>query len=170
MEQYVIKGGTPLKGDVEIGGAKNAALAILAAAVMTDDSVIIRNVPDVRDVNVLLGAIEDIGAHVERIERNVVKINGSTISGLSVDYEYIKKIRASYYLLGALLGKYRRAEVALPGGCDIGTRPIDLHIKGFKALGADVDISYGLISAQAEKLKALISIWIRFLLVPPSIF
>ena len=153
MEQYVIKGGTPLKGDVEIGGAKNAALAILAAAVMTDDSVIIRNVPDVRDVNVLLGAIEDIGAHVERIERNVVKINGSTISGLSVDYEYIKKIRASYYLLGALLGKYRRAEVALPGGCDIGTRPIDLHIKGFKALGADVDISYGLISAQAEKLE-----------------
>ena len=153
MEQYVIKGGTPLKGDVEIGGAKNAALAILAAAVMTDDSVIIRNVPDVRDVNVLLGAIEDIGAHVERIERNVVKINGSTISGLSVDYEYIKKIRASYYLLGALLGKYRRAEVALPGGCDIGTRPIDLHIKGFKAKGADVDISYGLISAQAEKLE-----------------
>ena len=153
MEQYVIKGGTPLKGDVKIGGAKNAALAILAAAVMTDDSVIIRNVPDVRDVNVLLGAIEDIGAHVERIERNVVKINGSTISGLSVDYEYIKKIRASYYLLGALLGKYRRAEVALPGGCDIGTRPIDLHIKGFKALGADVDISYGLISAQAEKLE-----------------
>ena len=153
MEQYVIKGGTPLKGDVEIGGAKNAALAILAAAVMTDDSVIIRNVPDVRDVNVLLGAIEDIGAHVERIERNVVKINGSTISGLSVDYEYIKKIRASYYLLGALLGKYRRAEVALPGGCDIGTRPIDLHIKGCKALGADVDISYGLISAQAEKLE-----------------
>ena len=153
MEQYVIKGGTPLKGDVEIGGAKNAALAILAAAVMTDDSVIIRSVPDVRDVNVLLGAIEDIGAHVERIERNVVKINGSTISGLSVDYEYIKKIRASYYLLGALLGKYRRAEVALPGGCDIGTRPIDLHIKGFKALGADVDISYGLISAQAEKLE-----------------
>ncbi len=153
MEQYVIKGGTPLKGDVEIGGAKNAALAILAAAVMTDDSVIIRNVPDVRDVNVLLGAIEDIGAHVERIERNVVMINGSTISGLSVDYEYIKKIRASYYLLGALLGKYRRAEVALPGGCDIGTRPIDLHIKGFKALGADVDISYGLISAQAEKLE-----------------
>ena len=153
MEQYVIKGGTPLKGDVEIGGAKNAALAILAAAVMTDDSVSIRNVPDVRDVNVLLGAIEDIGAHVERIERNVVKINGSTISGLSVDYEYIKKIRASYYLLGALLGKYRRAEVALPGGCDIGTRPIDLHIKGFKALGADVDISYGLISAQAEKLE-----------------
>ena len=153
MEQYVIKGGTPLKGDVEIGGAKNAALAILAAAVMTDDSVIIRNVPDVRDVNVLLGAIEDIGAHVERIERNVVKINGSTISGLSVDYEYIKKIRASYYLLGALLGKYRRAEVALPGGCDIGTRPIDLHIKGFKALGADVDLSYGRISAQAEKLE-----------------
>jgi UDP-N-acetylglucosamine 1-carboxyvinyltransferase len=152
MEQYVIKGGTPLKGEVEIGGAKNAALAILAAAVMTDDTVTLSNVPDVRDVNVLLGAIQDIGADVKRINKHVVQINGSTIQGLSVDYEYIKKIRASYYLLGALLGKYHKAEVALPGGCDIGSRPIDLHIKGFKALGAEVDISYGLISASAKKL------------------
>ena len=152
MEQYVIKGGTPLKGEVEIGGAKNAALAILAAAVMTDDTVTLSNVPDVRDVNVLLGAIQDIGADVKRIDKHVVQINGSTIQGLSVDYEYIKKIRASYYLLGALLGKYHKAEVALPGGCDIGSRPIDLHIKGFKALGAEVDISYGLISASAKKL------------------
>jgi UDP-N-acetylglucosamine 1-carboxyvinyltransferase len=152
MEQYVIKGGTPLKGEVEIGGAKNAALAILAAAVMTDDTVTLSNVPDVRDVNVLLGAIQDIGADVKRIDKHVVQINGSTIQGLSVDYEYIKKIRASYYLLGALLGKYHKAEVALPGGCDIGSRPIDLHIKCFKALGAEVDISYGLISASAKKL------------------
>ena len=152
MEQYVIKGGTPLKGEVEIGGAKNAALAILAAAVMTDDTVTLSNVPDVRDVNVLLGAIQDIGADVKRIDKHVVQINGSTIQGLSVDYEYIKKIRASYYLLGALLGKYHKAEVALPGGCDIGSRPIDLHIKGFRALGAEVDISYGLISASAKKL------------------
>ena len=152
MEKFVITGGTPLKGEVEIGGAKNAALAILAAAVMTDDTVTLSNVPDVRDVNVLLGAIQDIGADVKRIDKHVVQINGSTIQGLSVDYEYIKKIRASYYLLGALLGKYHKAEVALPGGCDIGSRPIDLHIKGFKALGAEVDISYGLISASAKKL------------------
>lgn len=152
MEQYIIKGGTPLVGEVEIGGAKNAALAILATAIMTDETVTIDNLPDVRDINVMLSAIEGIGGHVERIDAHTVKINGSMIHDLSVDYEYIKKIRASYYLLGALLGKYRRAEVALPGGCDIGSRPIDLHIKGFRALGAEVDIQYGLISAKAEKL------------------
>ena len=137
---------------MEIGGAKNAALAILAASIMTDETVTIDNLPDVRDINVLIGAMEDIGAIVERVDRHTVKINGSRIQRLSVDYEYIKKIRASYYLLGALLGKYKKAEVALPGGCEIGSRPIDLHIKGFKALGADVDISYGLISAKAQRL------------------
>lgn len=153
MEQFVIKGGTSLSGEVEIGGAKNAALAILAAAIMTDETVTIDNLPDVRDVNVLIGAMEDIGAMIERVDRHTVKINGSRIQRMSVDYEYIKKIRASYYLLGALLGKYHRAEVALPGGCEIGSRPIDLHIKGFRALGADVDISYGLISAKADRLS-----------------
>lgn len=119
---------------------------------MTDETVTIDNLPDVRDVNVLIGAMEDIGAMIERVDRHTVKINGSRIQRMSVDYEYIKKIRASYYLLGALLGKYHRAEVALPGGCEIGSRPIDLHIKGFRALGADVDISYGLISAKADRL------------------
>lgn len=152
MEQYVIKGGTPLRGEVTIGGAKNAALAILAAAVMTDDTVVIDNLPDVRDVNVMIGAMEDIGASIDRVDRHTVRINGSKIERLSVDYEYIKKIRASYYLLGALLGKYKSAEVALPGGCAIGSRPIDLHIKGFKALGAEVDTGYGLISARADEL------------------
>ena len=154
MEQFVIKGGKPLQGEVLIGGAKNAALAILAAAIMTDDDVLIDNLPDVRDINVMLGAMEDIGAKIDRVDRHTVRINGSGIEALSVDYEYIKKIRASYYLLGALLGKYKKAEVALPGGCAIGARPIDLHIKGFKALGATVDISYGLISARAERLVA----------------
>ena len=152
MEQYVIKGGTPLVGEVEIGGAKNAALAILAASIMTDETVTIENLPDVRDINVMLGAIGDIGAVVDRVDAHTVRINGSTISGMSVDYEYIKKIRASYYLLGALLGKYKKAEVALPGGCDIGSRPIDLHLKGFRALGAQVDIQHGLIAANAEHL------------------
>ena len=152
MEQYVIKGGNPLVGEVEISGAKNAALAILAAAIMTDETVTIDNLPNVRDINVLLDAMEGIGAKIERIDTHKVKINGSMIHDLTVAYEYIKKIRASYYLLGALLGKYRRAEVALPGGCDIGSRPIDLHLKGFRALGAKVDIQHGLIAASAEHL------------------
>ena len=150
MEQYVIKGGNPLVGEVEIGGAKNSALAILSAAVMKDETVYIDNLPDVRDINVLLEAIQKIGAVVERIDRHIVKINGSTIGDISVDYEFIKKIRASYYLLGALLGKYKKAEVPLPGGCNIGSRPIDLHLKGFRALGARVDIRGGSICANAE--------------------
>ncbi|MCR5416880.1 MAG: UDP-N-acetylglucosamine 1-carboxyvinyltransferase [Pseudobutyrivibrio sp.] len=152
MEQYVIKGGTPLRGEVEISGAKNAALGILAGAIMTDETVTIENLPNVKDINVLIGAIEDIGATVNRIDAHTVEITGKTINRLSVDYEYIKKIRASYYLMGALLGKYKNAEVALPGGCAIGSRPIDLHVKGLKALGADVDVSYGLWSAKADRL------------------
>ena len=152
MEQYVIKGGNPLVGEVDIAGAKNAALAILSAAIMTDETILIENLPDVRDINVLLEAISEIGAQVERIDKSTVKINGSTIGNLSVDYEFIKKIRASYYLLGALLGKYKHVEVPLPGGCNIGSRPIDQHLKGFRALGADVDICHGAIVAKAENL------------------
>lgn len=154
MEQYyVIKGGIPLVGEVEIGGAKNAALAILAAATMTDETVTIDNLPNVRDINVLLDAMQGIGARIDRLDEHTVKINGSLIQELRVEYECIKRIRASYYLLGALLGKYNHAEVALPGGCDIGSRPIDLHLKGFRALGADVTIQHGLIVAQTERLK-----------------
>lgn len=153
MEQYIIKGGSPLVGEVEIGGAKNAALAILAAAIMTDETVTIDNLPDVNDINVLLEAMEGIGAQIQRVDRHTVKINGSTIGDFSIDYDYIKKIRASYYLLGALLGKYNKAEVALPGGCNIGSRPIDQHLKGFRALGAEVEIEHGKILAEAETLK-----------------
>ena len=153
MEQYVIKGGNPLYGEVEIGGAKNAALAILAAAIMTDETVTIDNLPNVRDINVLLQAIEEIGAHVERVDIHKVKINGSFIRGVNVDNEFIIRIRASYYLIGALLGKYKHAEVALPGGCDIGSRPIDLHMKGFRSMGADIDIAHGLVIARAKELK-----------------
>ena len=153
MEQYIIKGGSPLVGEVEIGGAKNAALAILAAAIMTDETVTIDNLPDVNDINVLLEAIKGIGASVQRVDRHTVRINGSTVGDFSIEYDYIKKIRASYYLLGALLGKYRRAEVALPGGCNIGSRPIDQHLKGFRALGAEVEIEHGKIVAEAEELR-----------------
>ena len=153
MEQYIIKGGNPLVGEVEIGGAKNAALAILAAAIMTDETVLIDNLPDVNDINVLLEAIQGIGAMVQRVDRHTVKINGSAITDFNIEYDYIKKIRASYYLLGAMLGKYKRADVALPGGCNIGSRPIDQHLKGFRALGADVDIEHGKIVAEAEHLR-----------------
>ena len=155
MEQYVIKGGQPLEGEVTIAGAKNAALGILAAAVMTDQEVIIENVPNVRDTRVLLQAIQGIGATVRYIDEHTVSICGAAInpnSDLCVDDEFIRKIRASYYLLGALLGKYKHSQVALPGGCDIGARPIDLHIKGFEALGAQVDIANGIISTHAEEL------------------
>ena len=107
---------------------------------MTDETVLIDNLPDVNDINVLLEAIQGIGAMVQRVDRHTVKINGSAITDFNIEYDYIKKIRASYYLLGAMLGKYKRAEVALPGGCNIGSRPIDQHLKGFRALGADVDI------------------------------
>ena len=152
MEQYVIKGGIPLVGDVEIGGAKNAALAILAAASMTDETVYIDNLPDVRDINALLEALDGIGAHVKRVNRHAVEINGSGVENCIVENESMKKIRASYYLLGALLGKYKRAEVPLPGGCNIGSRPIDQHLKGFKAMGAVTRIEHGFIIAEAEEL------------------
>lgn len=149
MEQYIMKGGNPLVGEVTIGGAKNAALGILAASIMTDEDVIIDNLPDVRDINVLLEAIQEIGARVDRINRHTVRINAGGIKEVSVDDDYIRKIRASYYFIGALLGKYKSAQVPLPGGCNIGSRPIDLHIKGFRALGAKVDIERGAVLAHA---------------------
>ncbi len=152
MEQYIIKGGKPLVGEVVISGYKNAALGIIAAAIMTDETVKIENVPDVTDIDVLLQAIEDIGGKVDRINKHTVKINASKINSVIVDFDYVRKIRGSYYLVGALLGKYKKAQVALPGGCNIGSRPIDRHIKGFEALGADVRIEHGLICAKADKL------------------
>lgn len=153
MEQYAIKGGNPLVGDVEIGGAKNAALPILAATIMTDETVYIENMPDVWDTNVLLGAMQNIGVMVKRTDRHRVVMNAGNVNSMIVEEESLKKIRASYYLLGAILGKYKHAEVVLPGGCDIGFRAIDQHIKGFRALGATVTIEHGLIKAKAERLK-----------------
>ena len=154
MEQYIIKGGNPLVGEVVIGGAKNAALPVLAAAVMTDGKCMIDNMPDVRDINVLLQAMQEIGADIDRTGKHEVTISGKGIHPeCDVDNEFIRKIRASYYLIGALLGKYKRARVALPGGCEIGSRPIDQHIKGFKMLGAQIEIENGMISATAKELR-----------------
>ena len=155
MEQYLIRGGNPLVGTVKIGGAKNSALGILAAAIMSDEKVTIRNLPDVNDIHIFLKAIKSIGAEVEYPDPNdchVVTICGKNIFTHEIDNDYIRKIRASYYLIGALLGKYGEAGVALPGGCNIGARPIDQHQKGFRALGARVWIDRGMIFTKAEKL------------------
>ena len=154
MAQYIMNGGSPLVGEVAIGGAKNAALGILAAAIMTDEDVYIDNLPDVKDINVMLEAIKAIGTSVDRLDRHSVKINASSVKDVLVDDEFIRRIRASYYFIGALLGKYKSAEVALPGGCNIGSRPIDLHLKGFKALGAEIEIESGRVKAHAIDLVA----------------
>lgn len=159
MEQYAIKGGISLVGEVEVGGAKNAALAILAASIMTNETVLIDNLPDVRDIRVLIQAMESIGVVVTRMDRHSVKVNAARIHDLVIQDDYIKKIRASYYLLGALLGKYKKASVALPGGCNIGSRPIDQHIKGFKVIGADVKIEHGLIITEAGVEVMFILTW-----------
>ena len=155
MEHYIVKGGNPLTGEVEIAGAKNAALGILAASVMTNETVTLENIPDVSDIRAILKAIQSIGAHVEKIDRHCYRINGSMINhDAIVDNDYVRKIRGSYYLIGSLLGKHRRASVALPGGCNIGLRPIDQHIKGFRALGAEVRLAPpGMVIAQAEALR-----------------
>ena len=149
MEKYVIKGGSALHGEVEISGAKNAALGILAASILTDEDVLIENLPDVRDINVFLEAVSEIGAMVDRIDRHTVRINAKGIHAIHVDDEYIRRIRASYYFIGALLGKYKSAQVPLPGGCNIGSRPIDQHLKGFRALGAKVQVENGAVLAHA---------------------
>ena len=151
-EVFVMKGGNPLRGEVVISGAKNAALGIVAGALLTDEEVIIENLPDVRDINVMLEALKAIGAKVHRIESHVVSIQADQLSMKSVDDDAIRRIRASYYFIGALLGKYHQAKVALPGGCAIGERPIDQHIKGFTASGAEVEISDGYFVAKAEEL------------------
>jgi UDP-N-acetylglucosamine 1-carboxyvinyltransferase len=152
MKQYIIKGGKSLQGEVKISGSKNAALPILAGAIMADETVTISNVPDVNDVAALLKAIQELGAIVQRIDANTVKINGSTINTYQVDNEEIHKIRSSYYLVGALLAKQKRAKVPLPGGCNIGARAIDYHIKGFELLGIDTKTEYGFIDAKADKI------------------
>ena len=151
--RYVMKGGNPLAGEVTISGAKNAALGILAAAIMSDETVTIDNLPDVRDVAVLLSAFEEIGVLVERVDRHTVKLNGGNIFSACADSPSIKKIRAGYYLLGALLGKYHHAEVSMPGGCNIGNRPIDQHLKGFRLLGAKHENNNSKVILDAKELR-----------------
>ena len=139
MARYEIHGGTPLNGTVTISGAKNAAVAILPAALLVSGTCRIENVPDISDVRILLDILEGMGAKVSRPEPGVVEIDSSGEINTQPEDTLVKKMRASYYLMGALLGRYGKAHVALPGGCNFASRPIDQHIKGFEALGADVD-------------------------------
>ena len=153
MSKYVIKGGNRIVGDVRISGAKNATLGVLAASIMADEDVIIENIPDVWDINMMIKSIEVLGAEVDRIDRNTVRINGSKIITSNLVNPELGKMRATYYFVGALLGKFKKAKVIYPGGCDIGERPVDLHLKGFKSLGADACINGDFIETSAKELR-----------------
>lgn len=152
MEKLVITGGKRLNGEVFISGAKNAAVAIIPAAIMADGICIIDNLPSIEDVESLRSTLNKMGAVCEYIDKHTLKVDSTGDITNCAAFEEVKKIRASYYLLGALLGRFKKAEVALPGGCNFGTRPIDLHLKGFKLLGADVEVSNGIVKVSAEKL------------------
>ncbi|MBQ7740198.1 MAG: UDP-N-acetylglucosamine 1-carboxyvinyltransferase [Eubacterium sp.] len=152
MENFVIEGGRELFGEVNISGAKNAAVAIIPAAILANDVVRIENIPQISDVQLIIEILDRMGAKVKLIKRDTIEIDSSNISYQSVPYELTSHFRASYYLIGAMLGRYKKAEVAMPGGCNFGVRPIDLHVKGFKMLGAEVDTIDGMVVANADKL------------------
>lgn len=152
MEKFVIHGGSPLKGEVNISGAKNAVVAILPATILAQDVCRIENIPDISDVHMMVRILQQIGAKVTYIDDNTLEIDTSTVNSYIVSHELTKYLRASYYLLGALLGRYNRARVAMPGGCDFGVRPIDQHIKGFEFLGADVSIENAMVDVHADSL------------------
>ena len=152
MEKLLIHGRRPLKGEVYISGAKNAALGIIAASLLADDVVILENIPDIADTKNLVTILKQMQIRVEYLDRHTLKIDSRNMQNVCVDSEEVRKMRASYYLLGALLGRFHRARVAFPGGCDFGSRPIDQHIKGFEALGATIDAK-AIIEMEAPALK-----------------
>ena len=152
MENFVIGGGHELFGEVNISGAKNAAVAIIPAAILAGDVVRIENIPQISDVQLIIEILDSMGAEIKLINKNTIEINTANITYQSVPYELTSHFRASYYLIGAMLGRFKRAKVAMPGGCNFGVRPIDLHIKGFEMLGSKVDIVDGMVCAEADKL------------------
>lgn len=151
MDKIVVCGGKKLHGEVSISGAKNAAVAIIPAAILVDGVCIIENVPNIRDVHVIVGIMEHMGAKIEYLDKYTLKVDCSCMDKQTAPQEMVRKMRASYYLLGALLGRFNKAEVAMPGGCNFGSRPIDQHIKGFRALGAEVSCE-GIVKATAKEL------------------
>lgn len=153
MGKYLIKGGKKLNGEVEISGAKNATLGILAATILCDEEVVIENVPNVRDTKIMIDALIELGAEVKYINRNIISINAKNVTKHELSKDEFNHLRASYYFVGSLLGRHKKAKVILPGGCDIGARPINLHLKGFNALGANCEIKDGYINAEASNLR-----------------
>ena len=153
MEQIIINGGKKLKGSVEISGAKNAALAIIPAAILADGVSIIENLPNINDIENLVSILETLGVKCEFINSTTLKIDATNINSQRAEGDAVRKIRASYYLVGALLSRFKKAEIEMPGGCDFGGRPTDQHEKGFKALGAVTEVSHGFIKVSAETLK-----------------
>lgn len=152
MDKFVITGGNRLTGQVEISGAKNAAVAILPATILAESPCRIENIPNISDVNSILEILTTLGAKVRRVNKTTVEIDGSHINQPVVPYDLARKMRASCYFLGALLGRFSHAQVSMPGGCDFGVRPIDQHIKGFEALGANISLEYGMVEAHAMSL------------------
>ncbi len=152
LENFVIKGGHELFGEVNISGAKNAAVAIIPAALLCDDIVRIENIPNISDVNLIIQILDRMGAGIKMINKNTIEIDSRSVTCQPVPYELASHFRASYYLIGILLGRFKKAEVAMPGGCNFGVRPIDLHIKGFQMLGATVNTVNGMVCASADKL------------------
>ena len=149
MEKYVIKGGKPLCGEVEVSGAKNAAVAIIPAALMVDGVCRLENIPQISDADMLMTILEHLGAKIRMINRNTVEIDCTDVRYTDAPYDLMRKIRASYYLIGAMLGRFGAAKTTMPGGCNFGVRPIDQHIKGMTALGADVEVTGGFVYAKA---------------------
>lgn len=152
MEKFVIHGGNQLHGEVHISGAKNAAVAIIPAVILSDGVCRIENIPNIMDVNIIATILHEMGAKITRVNKSTLEIDPTHIQSPVATYELVRHMRASCYLLGALLGKFSRAEVALPGGCDFGVRPIDQHLKGFGILGAQHSVSGGMINVKADKL------------------
>ncbi len=154
MSKILVTGGSKLKGEVTISGAKNAAVAIIPATILAQGKCIIENIPNISDIKVMIDILSAIGADVKKLDKNTVSIDTTNIDCPIVPYELAKRMRASYYFLGAMVGRYLRAEVSMPGGCDFGVRPIDQHIKGFEALGVKVLVNHGMIDMKTEKLVA----------------
>lgn len=147
MTKYIINGGKPLHGIVDISGAKNAAVAMIPAALLVDGVCRVENIPQISDATLLLKILEYHGASISTVNKNTMDIDCSELARVGTAFDLMRQIRASYYLVGAMLGRFGRAEVSMPGGCDLGVRPIDQHIKGFTAMGADVDVRNGIIYA-----------------------
>ena len=153
VEKFVITGGKPLHGEVTISGAKNAAVGILPATILAADVCVIENLPDISDVAVSLKILSTLGAQVKMLNRNTYEIDTTHLTGTNVPDDLSRQMRASYYFLGALLSRFGRAQVAMPGGCNLGPRPIDQHLKVFSALGAEDSVDYGMITVRAKELN-----------------